>query len=68
MCCGTHVPNLAMLQCVKLLHAEPIKGNMRVHFVVGVGAMAMLGDLFDRVRVLCVSVAVRFYSVVLKMN
>jgi hypothetical protein len=50
MCCGTHVPNLGMLQCIKLLQTEPLKGNTRVHFVVGVGAIAMLGELYERVR------------------
>jgi misacylated tRNA(Ala) deacylase len=50
MCCGTHVPNLSMLQCIKLLQTEPLKGNTRLHFVVGTAAIAMLGELYERVR------------------
>jgi hypothetical protein len=51
MCCGTHVANLGMLQCVKLLGTETVKGNTRVSFVVGQAVVNLLGDVYDRVRV-----------------
>ena len=49
MCCGTHVLNLSALQGIKLLQTEGIKGNTRVHFVVGQAVLTLLGELFDRV-------------------
>ena len=35
MCCGTHVSNIADLQCVKLLHTEHKRGSTLLYYVVG---------------------------------
>lgn len=34
-CCGTHLPSTSMMQMVKFVKAEPLKGNTLLHFVVG---------------------------------
>ncbi|KAL2919926.1 hypothetical protein HK105_200843 [Polyrhizophydium stewartii] len=35
-CCGTHVKNVAEVQCIKLLHTERVRGgNTRIFFVAG---------------------------------
>lgn len=47
-CGGTHVPNTAWLQCVKLLHTERIRGGTRLHFLVGGRVLAALGQQLTR--------------------
>ena len=35
MCCGTHVPNVAVLQAIKMMAYDTKGGNVRVHYVAG---------------------------------
>lgn len=48
MCCGTHVSNLAQLNCVKLLNIEKTKNRQFVHFLVGRRVLQRLQDSFER--------------------
>lgn len=41
-CGGTHVSSTAQLQALKLLHAERIRGGVRLHFLVGGRVLAAL--------------------------
>lgn len=48
MCCGTHVSNLAQLQCVKLLNIEKTKNRKFLHFLVGNRILKRLQECFER--------------------
>lgn len=48
MCCGTHVTNLAQLNCIKLLNIEKTKNRQFLHFLVGDRVLRRLKDSFDR--------------------
>lgn len=48
MCCGTHVSNLAQLQCVKLLNIEKTKNRQFLHFLVGNRVLKKLQGSFER--------------------
>lgn len=48
MCCGTHVTNLAQLQCIKLLHVEKSKKKLLVHFLVGQRVIKKLENCYKR--------------------
>ena len=48
LCCGTHVQSLAHLRAIKLLKAEPVKGQTRVSFVAGDRVAAALGGCLAR--------------------
>lgn len=48
MCCGTHVNNLAQLQCVKLLNVEKCKNRQFLHFLIGNRVMRRLQACFER--------------------
>lgn len=48
MCCGTHVSNLAQLQCVKLLNVEKFKNRQFLHFLIGNRVMKRLQACFER--------------------
>lgn len=48
MCCGTHVSNLAQLQCVKLLNVEKTKNRQFLHFLVGNRVIRKLQSSFER--------------------
>jgi alanyl-tRNA synthetase len=45
-CCGTHVKNLAELQCVKMLQTENVKGQTRLWFVAGTRVVTVMHELF----------------------
>lgn len=48
LCCGTHVRNLAQLQCIKILNAEKIKNRQFINFLVGGRVMNRLQECFSR--------------------
>lgn len=48
MCCGTHVQNLAQLQCVKLLNIEKLKNRQFLNFLIGNRVMKRLQTCFER--------------------
>lgn len=48
MCCGTHVRNLAQLQCIKLLNVEKNKNRQFLNFLVGSRVLKRLQDCFER--------------------
>lgn len=48
MCCGTHVTNLAQLQCVKLLNVEKCKNRQFLNFLIGNRVMKRLQTCFER--------------------
>lgn len=48
MCCGTHVTNLAQLQCVKLLNVEKFKNRQFLHFLIGNRVLKRLQACFER--------------------
>ena len=49
MCCGTHVSNLAQLQCVCLFQCEKAKkGKFQLNFLVGDRALRYLHRSYDR--------------------
>lgn len=48
MCCGTHVQNMAQLQCIKLLNLEKIKNRQFLNFLVGGRVLKRLQECFDR--------------------
>lgn len=48
MCCGTHVRNLAQLQCIKILNAEKNKNRQYINFLVGGRVMKRLEECFLR--------------------
>eukprot|EP00948_MAST-09A_sp_MAST-9A-sp1_P000959 g959.t1 len=47
-CCGTHVKNLGHLQNCVLFRTEIVKGNTRVHFVMGDRVPKLLNLMFSR--------------------
>lgn len=48
MCCGTHVTNLAQLQCIKLLNIEKNKNRQFLNFLVGNRVLQRLRDCYNR--------------------
>lgn len=48
LCCGTHVTNLAQLQCVKLLNLEKTGKRQFLHFLVGDRVIKRLHECFER--------------------
>lgn len=56
MCCGTHVTNLAQLQCIKLLHWEKSKRKNQIllHFLVGQRVLKRLEGCVEREQKLTV--------------
>lgn len=48
MCCGTHVTNLAQLNCVKLLNIEKTKNKLILNFLVGNRVVKRLQESFER--------------------
>lgn len=48
LCCGTHVTNLAQLQCVKLLNLEKTPKRQFLHFLVGDRVLQRLQESFER--------------------
>lgn len=48
MCCGTHVRNLAQLQCIKLLNIEKVKNRQFLNFLVGDRVLKRLQECFER--------------------
>ncbi|XP_031632208.1 alanyl-tRNA editing protein Aarsd1-B isoform X2 [Contarinia nasturtii] len=48
MCCGTHVSNLAQLQCIKLLNLEKNKNRQFLNFLVGKRVLKRLQECIDR--------------------
>lgn len=48
LCCGTHVKNLAQLQCIKLLNLEKSGKRQFLHFLVGDRVIQRLHDSFER--------------------
>lgn len=48
LCCGTHVQNLAQLQCIKLLKIERTRNRQFLHFSVGNRVLKRLQDCFER--------------------
>lgn len=49
-CCGTHVRDLHQLQAVQLLHWEPARGGVQLHFLVGGRVLRYAAEAWARER------------------